>query len=84
MVSRVHRAQPWRWTAREPCASEAGEMKGQRRRREAELISNLPRRQAGRPRLHEQPEDGKPRTLRKRSQRLDCLLRFHISRIIEI
>ena len=65
-------------------AREAGEMEGQRRRREAELLADAAGRHALRPRLDEQPEDAEPRLLRERGERVDRFLGFHVSNNMEI
>ena len=59
-------------------------MKRKRGRRQIERFADGAGGHALRPGLNQQPEDGEPRFLRQGRKRLEGLLRFHISRIVEM
>ena len=69
---------------RQSSAGQPGEVEGQGGRRQVELLPDLACGHSFRPRLHQQPEDRQTGFLRQGGKGLDGLLRFHVSRIMEM
>jgi len=69
--------------ANQPRMREVRQVERERRRRQLQLLSDRAGSKAAGPRHDEEPEDGEARLVRKARQGIDCLLGFHISRIIE-